>query len=163
MLRGSAVLTSGFLLEKHGSLGPNDSWDAGTDRSHRERPVQSPVYVGREVRANKGECLGKANSQWAVTVGPWSLSVDFHCHDLCTTYFDQVSSSNRAHWNVVQGSICYMVMNSTPQTISLIPEWCDSAPGVFFNTAYFCGLTSLAKITPGFLGLGVMTVEAIPS
>ena len=63
MLRGSAVLTSGFLLEKHGSLGPNDSWDAGTDRSHRERPVQSPVYVGREVRANKGECLGKANSQ----------------------------------------------------------------------------------------------------
>lgn len=86
MLRGSAVLIIALLLEDYWTLGSDDSWDVGTDRSLRNFLVQSPAQIVR------GDPTGwvswpKPNSWWAVTVGTWSLSADFHFQGLCATLF----------------------------------------------------------------------------
>ena len=60
MLKGSAVLTIGFLLENYWTLGPNDAWDVGTERSLRKCLVQSPVQIVREVRPNRVSVSAKA-------------------------------------------------------------------------------------------------------
>lgn len=85
-LRGSAVLIFALLLEDYWTLGPDDSWDVGTDRSLRNFLVQSPAQIVR------GDPTGwvswpRPNSWWAVTVGTWSLSADFHFQGLCVTLF----------------------------------------------------------------------------